>query len=400
MAAEQAALAGIAVDIYEAMPSAGRKLLMAGRGGLNLTHSEPETMFVTRYGARQAQVAAWLEHFGPAAQRVWVETLGVATFVGSSGRVFPRAMKAAPLLRAWLRRLHGQGVRLHTRRRWLGWDDHDRVLVSASEGAAPIACDALLIATGGASWRRLGSDGSALVLLAARGVEVTAWRPSNCGFEIGWSEHFRERAAGRPLKSVALWPACDPSRRVLGECMVTRHGVEGGAVYTLSAILRDAIERDGAATLMVDLLPGRERDRVQTDLARPRGHRSLAEHLRRRVGISGVKAALLRECVPGEVLADPQRLGAAIKALPVVLRAARPLDEAISSAGGVPLEALDRRLMLRGLHGVFCAGELLDWEAPTGGYLLTACLASGRVAGRGVAEWLTQTRRGAGPPER
>ena len=400
MAAEAAAAAGVRVDVYEQMPSAGRKLLMAGRGGLNLGHSEALDAFVDRYGKRRAVIEHLLAGFGPGEQRAWVEALGVATFVGSSGRVFPRAMKAAPLLRAWLLRLAAQGVRLHARHRWLGWDDSGRVLLRSPVGEHAIESDALLLAAGGGSWKRLGSDAGWCPLLHARGVATAPLRPANCGFEAAWSEHFRSRAAGQPLKPVALSVRDDSGRalRVLGECMVTAHGVEGGVVYALSAALRDAIDRQGHVAPLLDLAPGREPARLAADLARPRGKRSLAEHLRRRAGISGVKALLLRECLPAAALQDPAALAAGIKALPLTLHATRPLDEAISSAGGVRFEALDEHLMLRAQPGVFCAGEMLDWEAPTGGYLLTACFASGRVAGAGAAAWLARIRHRSGPP--
>ena len=390
MAAETAAAAGVRVEVHEHMPSPGRKLLMAGRGGLNLTHSEDIERFVQRYGPRREQVRRGLAGFGPQEQRAWVETLGIPTFVGSSGRVFPVAMKAAPLLRAWLRRLHAQGVWLHTRHRWLGWDADGRVLVRTAAGERVIDCDALLLAAGGGSWRRLGSDAGWCAALAARGVALAPLRPANCGFEARWSEHFRARAAGSPLKPVALSleEAGGRRTRVLGECVVTATGIEGGVVYALAAPLRDAIERDGSVTVRLDLAPDRDRSRLAADLALPRGKRSLAEHLRRRAAIDGVKRLLLHECLPAAGFADAEALAVGIKSLPLVLHAARPIDEAISTAGGVPLEALDEHLMLRDLPGVFCAGEMLDWEAPTGGYLLTACFATGRAAGLGALAWL------------
>jgi len=390
MAAEILIQNGVRVDLYDAMPSVGRKFLLAGKGGLNLTHSETSELFLSRYGARQTQIKPWIEAFGPEALRLWVHGLGVETFVGTSGRVFPTEMKAAPLLRAWLHRLRAAGVRLHMRHGWLGWNEDGALRFSTPDGENLVHSDAMVLALGGGSWARLGSNGAWVPLLAQRGVPVAALRPANCGFDVGWSEHFRTRFAGHPLKSVvATFTDKDGvTVRKQGEFMVTATGVEGSLIYALSAPLRDGIESTGAAVLYLDLLPGRELSFVIAELARPRGSRSMASHLQSRLAIKGVKAGLLRECVPAQDYADPARLGAMIKALPVRLIAPRPLDEAISSAGGVAFEALDERLMIRSLPGVFCAGEMLDWEAPTGGYLLTACFASGRAAGLGVLAWL------------
>lgn len=381
---------GVRVDLYDAMPSVGRKFLLAGKGGLNLTHSEASELFLSRYGARRAQIAPWLEAFGPEALRLWVHGLGVDTFVGTSGRVFPTRMKAAPLLRAWLHRLREAGVRFHMRHGWRGWNEEGALRFATPEGEKSVRSDAVILALGGGSWARLGSNGAWVPLLAQRGVPVAALRPSNCGFDVGWSEHFRTRFAGHPVKSVAVTftDQAGVTVRKQGEFMVTATGVEGSLIYALSARLRDEIESAGAAVIDLDLVPGRELSTVIAELARPRGSRSMASHLQSRLGIKRVKAGLLRECVPAQDYTDPARLGAAIKALPVRLIAPRPLDEAISSAGGVAFEALDERLMIRSLPGVFCAGEMLDWEAPTGGYLLTACFASGRAAGLGVLAWL------------
>lgn len=389
MAAEILSQHGVQVDLYDAMPSVGRKFLLAGKGGLNLTHSETSDLFLSRYGARRAQIEPWLEAFGPEALRLWVHGLGVETFVGTSGRVFPTEMKAAPLLRAWLHRLREAGVRFHMRHSWQGWDEEGALRFSTPEGEESVHSDAVVLALGGGSRARLGSNGAWVPLLAQRGVSVAVLRPANCGFDVGWSEHFRSRFAGHPLKSVAATFTDQEgvALRRQGEFMITATGVEGSLIYALSARLRDEIEAAGAAVLYLDLLPGRELPFVIAELARPRGSRSMASHLQSRLGIKGVKAGLLRECVPAQDFADPARLGAAIKALPVRLIAPRPLDEAISSAGGVTFEALDERLMIRSLPGVFCAGEMLDWEAPTGGYLLTACFASGRAAGLGVLAW-------------
>jgi uncharacterized flavoprotein (TIGR03862 family) len=390
MAAEAVSSAGVHVDVYDAMPSTGRKFLMAGKGGLNLTHAEPIGPFLSRYGARRACLEPLLAGFGPGNLRAWAHGLGVETFVGSSGRVFPAEMKAAPLLRAWLHRLRSAGVRFHMRHRWCGWAEDGALVFDAPQGKRCVRTDALVLALGGGSWARLGSTGAWVPLLAARGVGVAPLRPANCGFNIDWSEHFRARHAGHPLKSVVLahTGADGAQRRQQGEFMVTATGVEGGLIYALSADLRDEIEAKGTALLYVDLAPGRDLARLAHELARERGSNSMANHLRRRAGIEGVKAGLLRELLPAGDFADPMRLAAAIKALPLRLTAPRPLDEAISSAGGVVFEDLDERLMIRALPGVFCAGEMLDWEAPTGGYLLTACFASGRAAGAGAAAWL------------
>lgn len=372
------------VDVYDAMPSVGRKFLMAGKGGMNITHSEPLADFVGRYGARAGVVAPWLSVFGPTALRDWIHGLGIDTFIGTSGRVFPTEMKAAPLLRAWLHRLRGQGVHIHVRHRWLGWRD-GQLRFATPAGELAVAADAVLLALGGGSWAKLGSDGAWVPVLRDAGIPVETLKPANCGFDVDWSPHFRERHAGQAVKPVVA-TAGEQTRQ--GEFNITGSGLEGGLIYALAADLRDALARDGRAVLHLDLAPGRTRDRLVADLARPRGRDSLANHLRRRAGIEGVKAALLRELCTPETLASAPTLAAAIKYLPLPVTATRPLDEAISSAGGVSFAALDANLMLRGMPGVFCAGEMLDWEAPTGGYLLTACFASGQVAARGVLGWL------------
>jgi uncharacterized flavoprotein (TIGR03862 family) len=392
MAAERLAQGGAQVDVYDGMPSVGRKFLLAGKGGLNLTHSEAVEAFVSRYGSRQAQVQPWLREFGPQQVREWAQGLGVGTFVGSSGRVFPSDMKAAPLLRAWLARLRASGVRFHMRHRWLGFAEEAGTALrfAAPLGEQRVEADAVLLALGGGSWARLGSDGAWAAWLAQRGVDVAPLRPSNCGFDVGWTEHFRSRYAGEPLKSVALsFETADGVRfHQVGEFIATETGVEGSLVYAASSHLRDAIEAHGSATMHIDLLPARSLGWVRDELAHPRGSRSLSTHLKTRLGLHGVKAGLLHEVVPRTDMADPTRLAGFIKALPLRLLAPRPIDEAISSAGGVRFEALDDGLMLRAQPGVFCAGEMLDWEAPTGGYLLTACLASARVAGAGALQWL------------
>ena len=388
MAAERlAALDGLEVAIFDAMPTLGRKFLMAGKGGMNITHVEPLPAFVARYGDRAAIMAPLLDAFGPQALRDWIHGLGIATFVGTSGRVFPREMNAAPLLRAWLHRLRQAGVRTHARHRWLGWGEDGALRFATPEGEVAWAADASVLALGGGSWPQLGSDAAWVPLLAARGVPVARLRPANCGFDVAWSEHFSDRFAGAPVKAVA---ASAGGAFVPGEFNITAGGIEGGLVYALSARLRDAIERDGHAALTLDLAPGRSLEKLAADLARPRGRDSRPNHLRRRAGIDGVKAGLLREFGQIDGSTATFGLAAAIKALAVPLVAPRPVAEAISSAGGVDFAALDERLMLRDLPGVFCAGEMLDWEAPTGGYLLTACLATGRAAGEGVADWLQQ----------
>ncbi|MEO1750135.1 TIGR03862 family flavoprotein [Thiofaba sp. EF100] len=390
MAAEVLATAGIAVDLFDAMPSVGRKFLLAGKGGMNITHSEPLEPFLGRYGARREALEPLVRAFDPDALRAWIHDLGIPTFVGSSGRVFPEGMKSAPLLRAWLHRLRELGVRFHVRHRWLGSDETGALRFATPEGEVQASAPAVILALGGASWARLGSDGAWVPLLTARGVPIAPLRPANCGFECAWSEHFRTRFAGQPVKPVVLSFTDDEGveHRRQGELMVTVHGLEGGLIYALSALLREAIAQQGQATIHLDLVPGRTLERLTADLARPRGAASLAKHLKARAGIEGVKAGLVREVLTGAQLDDPAWLARTLKALPLRLTATRPIDEAISSAGGVMFEALDEHLMLRNLPGVFCAGEMLDWEAPTGGYLLTACFASGRAAGLGALAWL------------
>ncbi len=392
MAAEVACAAGIEVDVFEGKGSVGRKFLIAGKGGLNLTHAEPRPGFDARYRERRDAVGAWLDDFDADALREWARGLGIDTYVGSSHRVFPADRKAAPLLRGWVRRLRDQGVRFHVQHQWLGWSDDGALRFATPAGELHVAAPATVLALGGASWPQLGSDGAWQPLLAARGVDVAPLAPSNCGFDIGWSEHFANRHAGTPLKPVvAFWREDGREHQRQGECVVTTTGIEGSLVYALSAPLRDAIARDGEATLHLDLAPGREFDRLRRDLGKPRNGRSVSEHLRRQIGLTGVRSALLHEVLGKAQMDDVELLARTIKRLPLVLKHARPVEEAISSAGGVRLEAMDARLMLDALPGVFCAGEMLDWEAPTGGYLLTACFASGRRAGLGAVEWLRST---------
>jgi hypothetical protein len=391
MAAEALVNRGWQVDIYDAMPSPGRKFLLAGVGGMNITHSEPADCFSARYQQASPWVGAWLHHLDASGLRQWVHNLGVDTFIGSSGRVFPVEMKAAPLLRAWLRRLRETGVRLHTRHRWTGWDDQQQLRFDTPDGAVHKQHAATILALGGGSWARLGSDGAWVATLLERGIGVAPLLPANCGFISHWSAHLSERFAGKPLKQVIATvtrpDGTELSRR--GECVVTRDGLEGSLIYALSALLRDQLMRTGKAHLLLDLAPDRSRHELSEALAKPRKGQSLASVLRKRAGLDPLKIALLRECLTPDVLVDPERLAHGIKAVSVSLHATRPLDEAISSAGGVARDATDERLMLNGMPGVFCAGEMLDWEAPTGGYLLTACFASGRVAGNGAADWLS-----------
>jgi uncharacterized flavoprotein (TIGR03862 family) len=395
MAAQVLADGGAHVDVYDAMPSVGRKFLLAGKGGLNLTHSEAIGAFLDRYADRRAQIERWLTDFSPEALRQFVHGLGIDTFVGSSGRVFPTDMKAAPLLRAWLHRLRGAGVSFHMRHRWLGWREGS-LRFSTSSGDIDVQADAVVLALGGASWPRLGSDGAWIALLRDRGVDVADLVPSNCGFDVaGWTEHFRSRFAGEPLKSVAITVRAQGNEGAdrisqRGEFVVTETGVEGSLVYAASRWLRDDIAANGSATFWLDLLPDRSPEWVLSELKHPRGSRSLSTHLKTRLNLQGVKAGLLHERVSKDDFADVGRLAGFIKALPIDVVRPRPIEEAISSAGGVRFDALDDALMLNAAAGVFCAGEMLDWEAPTGGYLLTACFASGRVAGQGALRYLEQ----------
>ncbi|NRH28712.1 TIGR03862 family flavoprotein [Pseudomonas sp. MS19] len=391
MAAEVLALAGIKVDLFDAMPSVGRKFLLAGVGGMNITHSEAKPAFLSRYAEREAEMAELLGEFDADALRNWIHELGIETFVGTSGRVFPKDMKAAPLLRAWLRRLREHGVTIHNRHRWLGWDAKRQLRIANADGELLLKPRATLLALGGGSWARLGSDGAWAPLLEAQGVNVQPLLPSNCGFEVAaWSEFLRNKFAGAPLKNVSLNLSGQAPRT--GEFVLTEKGIEGSLVYALSAPIRQLIHSKGEATVYLDLLPQRSLEVVKKALLKPRGSNSMAKHLHRTLGLDGVKAALMRELLAPEQFNDHTRLARSIKALPITLVGIRPLDEAISSAGGVPFEQLDANLMLNALPGVFCAGEMLDWEAPTGGYLLTGCFASGRRAGQGIINWLNKAK--------
>ncbi|HLW28088.1 MAG TPA: TIGR03862 family flavoprotein [Kiloniellales bacterium] len=387
MAAEFLAAAGVAVSLHERMPSAGRRLLMAGRGGLNLTHSEPLEPFLERYGAARQNLEPALRAFPPPALRAWAEGLGQETFIGSSGRVFPRAMKASPLLRAWLARLRDLGVELRLRSCWCGWDANGGLLVKSPQGTEEINVDATLLALGGASWPRLGADGAWAAMLAARGVTVRGFRPANCGFSVDWSEGFSQRFAGSPLKNTAFTFA---GRKVTGEAIVTAYGLEGSAIYALSRDIRNHIEEGGEARLLLDLRPDLSVAALEQKLARVSGSASTANLLRKGAGLSPVSANLLREGSSWE--RSPASLALAIKKVPVVLRAPQTLDRAISSAGGIAWPEVDKNFMLRRLPGVFVAGEMLDWEAPTGGYLLQACFATGRAAAAGILAHLDGLR--------
>ena len=390
MAAEVLSQQGVQVNVYDAMPSVGRKFLMAGKGGMNITHSEALPAFLDRYGSHQEHIKPLLDNFSPKALQDWIHGLGIATFTGSSGRIFPADMKAAPLLRAWLHRLRENGVNFHMRHQWQGWTTEGDLLFSTTAGMNIVHTDAVVLALGGGSWPQLGSTGAWVTMLQQKGVSVATLQPANCGFEVAWSEHFRTRFAGLPLKGViaSITDAHGVVHRKQGDCMLTADGIEGGLIYALSALLREMIQLHGEVTLQLDLAPGKELLRLQTELDHPRGSRSLSSHLQSRAGIKGVQTALLRECLNKEDFEHPMRLAQAIKAIAIKLLAPRPLAEAISTAGGVMFEELDKHLMLKKLPGVFCAGEMLDWEAPTGGYLLTGCFASGKTAGEGVVHYL------------
>jgi len=398
MAAEVISAQGIKVDVYDSMRSVGRKFLMAGKSGLNITHSDPFDVFVARYGERRENIEPLLKVFGANELREWVHGFGIETFIGTSGRVFPTGMKASPLLRTWLRRLNASGVTLHLRHKWTGFltpqpalsgeDAAESIALKfvTPDGEVTVKADAVVLALGGGSWSRLGSDGTWVPWLKQAGAEVEALRPANCGFDVAWSEHFREKYEGHPIKSVIL---SFGEFRQQGEFIVTKEGVEGGLIYTASALMRDEIKANGVAVMHLDLKPDRTLEWLKDKLSRPRGKRSLASYLEKSLGIRGVKAGLLREFVSKGDFMNAERLAEFIKALPIPLVRPSPLDEAISSAGGVMFESLSEDLMLKSLPGVFCVGEMLDWEAPTAGYLLTGCFSSGYTAGHGVLRWLS-----------
>jgi len=386
MAAEVVSQHGIKVDLFDAMPSVGRKLLMAGKSGLNITHSDPLDVFITRFGKSQTHIESMLNKFGPNELREWVHGLGIETFIGTSGRVFPKGMKASPLLRAWINRLEPSGVTFHMRHKLIGFLPENTLLFNTQNGEVAVKADAVVLALGGGSWSRLGSDGKWVDWLNQNGIKVEPLLPSNCGFVVEWSAHFREKYEGHPIKSVIL---SFRQFKQQGEFIVTKEGVEGGLIYSASSMMRDEIYKNGNAVIYLDLKPDRNLEWLVDKLSRPRGKRSLSTYLEKSLGIHGVKAGLLREFVPKNDFTNADRLARFIKALPVPLIGTSPLDEAISTAGGVMFESLDEKLMVKNLPGVFCAGEMLDWEAPTGGYLLTLCFSSGVTAGYGVHTWLT-----------
>jgi len=392
MAAEVLLDNGVTVDLYDHMPSLGRKLLIAGRGGLNLSHAEPLPDFIQRYGVRSNLLAPMIEAFDAQALRRWAKELGIETFIGTSQRIFPTDFKAAPLLRAWLHRLRCKGLRIHIRHRWTGWADNNALCFETPKGVLNIQTQATLLALGGGSWAKLGSDGRWVETLHDKGIALAPLKPSNCGFEAQWSDYFRDKFASQPLKSIALCVTTLDGRNETrkGELMITDYGLEGGALYALSGPIRDLIDAHGQATVMIDLVPGISLEKLQRDLGKPRGSHSLAKHLQRHARIKGAKVSLLREVLTSDEMHDATRLSQTLKQCPITLQATRPIDEAISSAGGVKFEALNSQLMINTLPGTFCAGEMLDWEAPTGGYLLTACFATGHVAAAGIMDWLNR----------
>ncbi|MCJ7993738.1 TIGR03862 family flavoprotein [Rhizobium cremeum] len=384
MAAEELSRAGHAVTVYEAMPTVGRKFLLAGKSGLNITHAEPYERFVTRFGTAGERLRPALDAFTPEDIRSWAAALGTETFIGTSGRVFPKAMKASPLLRAWLKRLETQGVTILTRHRWTGFDG-DTYRIETPEGEKRIEADAVLLALGGASWPKLGSDAGWTTWLREKNVDIHDFRPANCGFDCAFSQTFLDRFAGEPLKSVT---ATSAAGTIPGEFVISRHGIEGSLVYAHAAALRDALATAGRASLVLDLASGRTRERLVRDLARQDAKASFSNRLRKATGLDGVKTALLRELVPDANCLDAEALAGLVKALPLPVASPRPIAEAISSAGGISFDSIDDRFMLKALPGSFVSGEMLDWEAPTGGYLLTACLATGKAAASGIRQWL------------
>ncbi|UTW60303.1 TIGR03862 family flavoprotein [Kordiimonas sp. SCSIO 12603] len=385
MAAEVCAEVGFKPHIFERMPTPARKFLMAGKSGLNITHGEPLEKFLTRYSEGSEEIKLAIKAFTPSDMRVWADELGTETFVGSSGRVFPKVMKASPLLRAWLKKLENLGTTLHTRCHWQGWND-GALHFNTSEAPQYVKAKATILALGGSSWPKLGADGSWFPQLQQHGANTTEFQPSNCGFEVNWSDHFKERNAGEPIKNTILSFGPD---QVQGDFVISGYGLEGSAIYALSSHIRRAITSSAQpAVLTLDLTPDRSLERLRASLSKPKGKKSFSTHLKRTTGLSGVKAALIRECLDETTRNDPALLAAAIKALPIQLEAPRPIEEAISTAGGVMWNSVDKDLMLKAIPGTFCAGEMLDWDAPTGGYLLTACMAQGRQAAHGAIKYL------------
>jgi uncharacterized flavoprotein (TIGR03862 family) len=394
MAAEVLSREGIGVDLYEAKPWCGRKFLVAGKGGLNITHSELFDRFILRYGNRKETLRPILEQFGPKELQSWVKELGFNTFIGSSGRVFPEGMKSSPILRAWMARLSNNKIHFHYRHRWQGWVEGNSILFETENGKVLVDGNVLILAMGGGSRPELGSDAGWIPILAEKGVVIQPFKPSNCGFNIHWSEVFRSKFEGQPVKNVTLYfkdhNGVEFDRQ--GEFIISKYGVEGSLIYAVSSILRDEIEKNGNATFHLDLLPDRSLIELEERLSRARGKSSMSSHLRKSIGLEGVKAGLLREMISSDDFINSKDLAARIKRLPIALNSTRPLAEAISSAGGVTFESLTEGLMIKNLPGVFCAGEMLDWEAPTGGYLLTACFATGYHAGLAALDYIEKNR--------
>lgn len=395
MAAEVLAEAGVKVDLYDSMPSAGLKFLRAGKGGLNITHSGSLDVFLSRYGRGRHFIEPYLRSFGPEQLRSWIHDLGIKTFTGSSGRVFPADMKARPLLRLWLERLASSGVSFHMRHSWCGWDEEGRLKFKTDRDFIYVNYCVVIFALGGGSWKHLGSDGAWVDLFEKMGIPVSLLKPSNCGFEAGWSDYFRTRFEGQVIKPVSVSIISPDGRscsKKPGEIVITSTGIEGGVVYFISSFLRDMIENEGFAVVHLDLAPGRTASNLEGSLAKPRGSASMSNHIRKCTGLEGVKAGLLRELLPKDEFSNPARLAGAIKSLPLKLSATGSMDRAISTAGGVCFEALDANLMIKTIPGMFCAGEMLDWDAPTGGYLLTACFSTGMAAGSGAVKWIEAIR--------
>jgi uncharacterized flavoprotein (TIGR03862 family) len=390
IAAEHLASQGLSVDVFESKPAVLRKFLVAGKGGLNLSRNEDFETFLSRYGKRLKDLEPFLRVFGPSELRAWVQNLGFETFVGSSGKIFPSDMQAVSLRLAWIHRLEQQGVRFHLNHRWLGWDQVDNLLFQTKSEKVIASAKAVILTLGGASWPATGSNGAWVTTLQKKGVKVSPLKPANCGFDVKWSDYFRNRFQGTPLKSIGVLfqPTLGKPLQQKGEFLITHYGVEGSLIYTFSAAIRDEIFEYGHATIYLDLAPDWTIEQLETRLSRPRGSRSISSHIQKSVGIHGVKAGLLWEYLPRSVFDDHKQLAAAIKSSAIPLIAPRPIEEAISTAGGVCFEDLNDHLMLRNLPGVFCAGEMLDWEAPTGGYLLTACFSTGLAAAEGVIHWL------------
>jgi uncharacterized flavoprotein (TIGR03862 family) len=392
MAAEHLASQGFSVEVFDAKPAVLRKFLVAGKGGLNLSRDEDFDIFLSRYGNRAKELEPFLHAFGPTELRTWAQNLGFETFVGSSGKVFPNDLLAVSLRRTWIQRLEQQGIRFHLNQRWLGWDQENNLVFQSKFDNVIARSDAVILALGGASWPTTGSDGTWVAILQQQGIDISPLKPANCGFDVNWSDYFRDRFQGTPLKSVAIdfQPPLGKHLHQRGEFLITHYGVEGSLIYAFSAAIRDEILKNGQAIIHLDLAPDWSIEQLATRLSRPRGSRSMSSHIEKSVGIHGVKANLLWEYLPRAVFNDPKHLAAAIKSLAVPLVAPRPIEEVISTAGGVRFEDLDDHLMLKKLPGVFCAGEMLDWEAPTGGYLLTACFSTGLAAAVGVVDWLQQ----------